>query len=585
MSSTSSQPSSTPLPVTVSTFSSNGDTEMETLLGLIKNLSLLDFSMVNLSNSGLISLKNYTLFNNITLSLDIEKPFARRTELDDDYLEHRPALQVFFYCLYALIFLVGICGNTLVCYVVFRNKQMHTVTNLFITNLALSDILLCIFSVPITPLYLIFYKEWVFGRILCHLVPYAQGVSVYISAFTLMSIAIDRFFVIIYPFKPRMRINVCLTIITFVWISAALLTLPYGLFVKMASDQDERWLCDEFWPVEESRKAFGFSTSVLQFVIPFTIITFCYIRVCGKLRDRARSKPGEKSVKKDEIERERTKRTNRMLIAMVAIFGISWLPLNIHNLVTDFYIPASEWRYFKPFFFLVHAVAMSSTCYNPFLYAWLNENFRKEFKQVLPCYTNSGPPFSYRRGTSVAGAGLLPANGQEGEGACKTNETMLIGNNRDSAKSDKTCNGHELIHRTCDSQKSCLTAGQDENEQDNDDDEKRPITTATMETKLGKEIVSMPTSLPLSPTNTMSSLTTTPTTKTVEGSLFSDQLNTKEEFNRESIELTEQQQCSNKKVNPSCSLLGTRAVTSLTYNSDSDTVRSALGDSVASQVV
>ncbi len=29
---------------------------------------------------------------------------------------------------------------------------------------------------------------------------------------------------------------------------------------------------------------------------------------------------------------------------------------------------------------------MSSTCYNPFLYAWLNENFRKEFKQVLPCF-------------------------------------------------------------------------------------------------------------------------------------------------------------------------------------------------------
>jgi neuropeptide Y receptor len=35
---------------------------------------------------------------------------------------------------------------------------------------------------------------------------------------------------------------------------------------------------------------------------------------------------------------------------------------------------------------LAHAAAMSSTCYNPFLYAWLNDNFRKEFKQVLPCF-------------------------------------------------------------------------------------------------------------------------------------------------------------------------------------------------------
>ena len=29
---------------------------------------------------------------------------------------------------------------------------------------------------------------------------------------------------------------------------------------------------------------------------------------------------------------------------------------------------------------------MSSACYNPFLYAWLNESFRKEFKLVLPCF-------------------------------------------------------------------------------------------------------------------------------------------------------------------------------------------------------
>nr|CAI5846790.1 unnamed protein product [Callosobruchus analis] len=68
---------------------------------------------------------------------------------------------------------------------------MQTVTNLFITNLALSDILLCILAVPFTPLYT-FLGEWVFGRIICHLVSYAQGISVYISTLTLTSIAIDR---------------------------------------------------------------------------------------------------------------------------------------------------------------------------------------------------------------------------------------------------------------------------------------------------------------------------------------------------------------------------------------------------------
>lgn len=127
---------------------------------------------------------------------------------------------------------------------------------------------------------------------------------------------------------------------------------------------------------------FGGLTAIMQFVLPFFIIAFCYVRVSLKLNDRARSKPGSKNTRKQEAERERKKRTNRMLIAMVTIFGVSWLPLNLINLINDIYIHTGTWKYYNFCFFIVHATAMSSTCYNPFLYAWLNDNFRKEFKQV-----------------------------------------------------------------------------------------------------------------------------------------------------------------------------------------------------------
>lgn len=224
---------------------------------------------------------------------------------------------------------------------------------------------------------------------MCHLLPAAQGVSIYIAAFTLMSIAIDRYFVILYPFRPRMAIKVCLTIITFVWLAAGILTFPYGWFMTIYPIDSDILYCSENWGSEESRYAFGFTTSTLQFVIPFGIISFCYIRVCLKLRERSLHRPGAPSARREEVDRERTRRTNRMLIAMVIIFGLSWLPLNIHNLIIDFYKPAETWEHTRTFFLLAHAFAMSSTCYNPFLYAWLNENFRKEFKQLLPCFVNS----------------------------------------------------------------------------------------------------------------------------------------------------------------------------------------------------
>jgi hypothetical protein len=41
--------------------------------------------------------------------------------------------------LYGIVCCVGLCGNTLVIYVVVRFSKMQTVTNLYIVNLAIAD--------------------------------------------------------------------------------------------------------------------------------------------------------------------------------------------------------------------------------------------------------------------------------------------------------------------------------------------------------------------------------------------------------------------------------------------------------------
>ncbi len=100
----------------------------------------------------------------------------------EDYLKSSPAVQVHIYILYAVIFTVGLVGNVLVVFVVAQNKAMQTVTNCYIANLALSDILLCVLAVPFTPLYF-FLKEWIFGKILCHLVAYSQVSAIKVFPF------------------------------------------------------------------------------------------------------------------------------------------------------------------------------------------------------------------------------------------------------------------------------------------------------------------------------------------------------------------------------------------------------------------
>jgi neuropeptide Y receptor len=78
-------------------------------------------------------------------------------------------------------------------------------TNLFITNLACADILMCCFSVPFTPIQS-FTGKWHFGKILCTLFPVSQGTSIYVSTMTMTIIAVDRFVVVCYPYRQRMQV-------------------------------------------------------------------------------------------------------------------------------------------------------------------------------------------------------------------------------------------------------------------------------------------------------------------------------------------------------------------------------------------
>ena len=67
--------------------------------------------------------------------------------------------------LYALMILFGASGNLLVILVVIRNRAMRTARNVFIVNLAVSDLMLCLITMPLT-LVEILYQTWQVCKIL-----------------------------------------------------------------------------------------------------------------------------------------------------------------------------------------------------------------------------------------------------------------------------------------------------------------------------------------------------------------------------------------------------------------------------------
>jgi neuropeptide Y receptor len=111
-------------------------------------------------------------------------------------------------------------------------------------------------------------------------------------------------------------------------------------------------------------------------------------------------RPGIRNPVRDEIEIKRKRRTNKMLIAMISIFVCCWLPLNLVHISSEYKEAFLQWSLFYLIFFIAHVIAMSSTIYNPFLYAFMNENFKKEFRQVLPfLFSRSGR--AYQNGNAT----------------------------------------------------------------------------------------------------------------------------------------------------------------------------------------
>ena len=84
----------------------------------------------------------------------------------EQYINNRALDRTSLMCLivcYAVLIFIGTIGNGLVCVAVARKPKMRTSRNLFIINLAISDLLLCFFTIPFS-LVEISVKFWPFGE-------------------------------------------------------------------------------------------------------------------------------------------------------------------------------------------------------------------------------------------------------------------------------------------------------------------------------------------------------------------------------------------------------------------------------------
>ncbi|KAI4580666.1 hypothetical protein MJG53_010208 [Ovis ammon polii x Ovis aries] len=319
-----------------------------------------------------------------------------------------PTVKALLIVAYSFIIIFSLFGNVLVCHVIFKNQRMHSATSLFIVNLAVADIMITLLNTPFTlwfaseVVYEVCVVEdmrvrfvnstWVFGKGMCHVSRFAQYCSLHVSALTLTAIAVDRHQVIMHPLKPRISTTKGVIYISVIWTMATFFSLPHAicqkLFTFKYSEDIIRSLClpdfpepaDLFW------KYLDLATFILLYILPLLIISVAYARVAKKLW--LCNTIGDVTTKQYLALRRKKKKTIKMLMLVVVLFALCWFPLNCYVLL----LSSKVIRTNNALYFAFHWFAMSSTCYNPFIYCWLNENFRVELKALLRMCQRSPKP-------------------------------------------------------------------------------------------------------------------------------------------------------------------------------------------------
>ncbi|XP_032665474.1 orexin receptor type 2-like isoform X1 [Odontomachus brunneus] len=328
---------------------------------------------------------------------------------DEDYLELMvehifPKLPDWvLIAMHSVVFVVGLIGNALVCMAVYRNHSMRTVTNYFIVNLAVADLLVLLICLPPSVLWDV-TETWFLGLKLCKAVPYLQTVSVSVSVLTLTFISIDRWYAICFPLRFKSTTGRAKTAIIIIWLIALLFDIPELLVLHTvpSNSRVETILftqCVWSWS-QESQTTFTIVKLILLYTGPLLFMSVAYWQIVRVLwrSDIPGHNLSTRVCHSNEIplsgggnpegQLRSRRKAAKMLVAVVLTFAICFFPVHLLSILrSTIALPSNQWTIAVSL--IAHWLCYFNSAVNPVIYNFMSGKFRKEFKRTFRCFPNS----------------------------------------------------------------------------------------------------------------------------------------------------------------------------------------------------
>ncbi|NXN92953.1 CCR5 protein, partial [Rhinopomastus cyanomelas] len=270
--------------------------------------------------------------------------------------------------LYSLVVIFGLTGNLLVVLILVKHKRLKSMTDIYLLNLAISD-LLFVFSLPFWAYYAVY--DWIFGEALCRILSGVYLLGFYSGIFFIILLTLDRYLAIVHAVFALKARTVTYGILTssVTWAVAVFASVP-GIVFHKTQRENSHYTCSAHYPSTSAinwKYFYILKMNILGLIVPMLIMVFSYSQI---LKTLLRSK------------NEKKQKAVRLIFVIMIFYFIFWTPFHISSFLYTFqselfHSDCEIKAQLAIAIQVTETISMIHCCINPVIYAFVGEKFRK----------------------------------------------------------------------------------------------------------------------------------------------------------------------------------------------------------------
>ncbi|XP_017563162.1 trace amine-associated receptor 13c-like [Pygocentrus nattereri] len=288
---------------------------------------------------------------------------------------------IFLFIVLSCVSVFTVFLNLLVIISISHFKQLHIPTNLLILSLAVADLLVGLFVMPVKIMELI-DSCWYLGKIACSVSPIIYNLSMSASLCSLVFIAVDRYIAVSDPLLYSTRVTVC-KISVFIIIGWSFCSFYVIIFLYTNDHLLLSQISSECYGkcVLFVKYSWVIIDMVIFFLAPCSVILVLYSIIFTVARRQARAvrtvKNGASKIQRAKPSNSSETKAAKTLGIIIFVYLACWIPLYIGSLSVESFTSSSMvWTVFGWLLYLNSSV-------NPLIYAIFYSWFRESAKCIL----------------------------------------------------------------------------------------------------------------------------------------------------------------------------------------------------------